>query len=150
MGPWRHIASGFARGREGSAVVELAALLPCLMLVGLGAADSAILLHQSHRVEQGLELAGSYLSKTETPSSHYSQARQLALTGDTSGGSARVSGWQAADITITERGVSGTYRNGARIVRLESSHTYQSPLGFLETALGRDLTVRGVFEVRLG
>ena len=140
----------FRAKAEGVASVEFALTLPIFLLIGLGGADAAMLVHHKHRVKQGLELAGSYISKSSDPLSVATQARNLAVTGEIAGGQARIPGWQTSDITVTTRSVAGSYRNSAKVVRLESTHTYASPLGFLSTALRRPLTIKGSHEARLG
>jgi Flp pilus assembly protein TadG len=136
---------------SGVAAVEFALMLPFFVVFLFGSLDAAYLLFQSHRVEQGLELSGSYLSKAPDPQSVSASARQLAVTGELTGGTPRVKGWSASDITVTYRAVSGEFREGdsARVVVISSVHDYKG-FGFLNSIMGGGLKIRATHEERIG
>jgi len=139
------------RDEEGVAAVEFALMLPFFVVFLFGSLDTAYLLFQSHRVEQGLELSGSYLSKAQDPQSLSNGAKALAVTGQLSGGTPRIKGWTTSDVSITYRAVSGDFREGdnARVVVISSAHSYKG-FGFLNSIMGGDLKIRASHEERIG
>lgn len=139
---------GLLHDDDGVAAVEFALMLPFFVIFVFGSLDAAYLWHQSHRVEQGLELAASYLSKAPDPDAVRAQARSLAVTGALSGGTARVKGWRTSDVRINVRTLSGDWRGGARVVSLTSEHDYKG-FGFLNAVTRQSLKVRASHEERI-
>ena len=125
-------------------------MLPFFVVFVFGSLDAANLLYQSHRVEQGLELGGSYLSKAPNPAAVTQTARQLAVTGQLSGGKASVKGWSTSDVSITFRSVAGDFRTGdsGRVAVLSATVNY-SGFGFLDSIMGEDLVIRATHEERI-
>ena len=140
---------GFWRDQRGVAAVEAALAMPVLILLALGTADVSWMLAQSHRVEQGLAAGGGYLAKSGDPDAHIARARNLAVTGQFSGGDARVDGWSAGDVDVTFRSVAGDYRTGdrGRVVVLETSVPYRG-FGILNT-IREDWTITATHEERV-
>jgi len=111
------------------------------------------MLLQTHKMEQGLSAAASYLARAESPASLTTQAKNVALTGRPDGnGQVRVSGWQAGDISLTLRTVqnTGQYRGGSiiQVAELSSRHSYKG-LGFIRLATGGTASIQSDHEERL-
>lgn len=138
----------YCQNDEGVAAVEFALMLPFFVTFVFGSLDAAYLWHESHRVEQGLELAGSFLAKSSDPDAVRSQARNLAVTGELIGGAPRVKGWAASDVKISVRDIPGDWRGGARVVALTSEHDYRG-FGFLRAVTRQSLKVRAAHEERI-
>ena len=140
---------GFIRDQRGIAAVEAALALPVLLVLGLGTADVSWMLAQSHRVEQGLAAGGGYLAKSGTPEAHVTRAQNLAVTGQFTGGDARVDGWSAGDVSVTFRSVAGDYRTGdrGRVVVLETSVPYRG-FGIL-SSIREDWIITATHEERV-
>ena len=142
-------ATAFRRDQSGVAAVEAALLLPVLILLALGTADVSWMLAQSHRVEQGLAAGGGYLAKSGSPDAHVARARNLAVTGQFVGGSSRVDGWSADDVSVSFRSVAGDYRTGdrGRVVVLQTTVPYRG-FGILST-IREDWTITATHEERV-
>ena len=143
--------AAFRNDERGVAVIEGALMLPLLVGFAFAAVDTSNFLAQTHRVEQGLSAAGSYLSKAPSPESLTARAANIAATGSPSGaGGARVPGWSAGDIQITFRTESGDFRTGdtGRVVVLSTLHTYQG-FGFLSSISGGQVRIRADHEERV-
>jgi len=128
--------AGFVRAREGSAGIETAFALPVLIALGLATADAGWLLSESHRMKAGLAAGAHVLARSRDVAASEDEAKNVAVTGQTaSGGTARVKGWTAAEVTVSYRLVDnadGDYAGDdeLRIVRLESERAYAG-LGLL-------------------
>jgi len=143
----------YRQNTEGAVAVEGAILFPILAIVGFGIVDLSLMLLQTHKMEQGLGAAASYLARAESPSTLTSQAKNIAMTGRPDGsGQARVQGWSPADISLTIRTVpnTGQYRAGSsvKVVELSSEYAYQG-LGFIRLATGGSTHIRSDHEERL-
>lgn len=123
MSVWRT----FWKDREGSALVEATVLTPMLCVLFFGVYEFSNVFYQQHLVSTGVRDAGRYLARVRDPydTACWTNARNLATTGSISGGSLRVSGWNAADVSI---GVTGSA--GDEQIEVTGSFTYTS-LGFL-------------------
>lgn len=150
----------FADDRDGAAAVEMALMLPFFITLVLGAVDASNLLLETHRVEQGLELGANYAAKSRDPDAVTAQARNVAVTGQASGGASRVSGWVASDVSISitslcknSSGATCTadrFRTGtdSRMVVMSSSHTYRG-FGLINAIMRGKLTIRATHEERV-
>lgn len=123
---------------RGAASVEAALVIPMLLGLGLVAADAGFLFSEIHRTKAGLAAGARYLAKARQPTLVQTDAINLAVTGRRTGGTARVHGWETADVTVTYRTVdnaSHTYTGPAtiQIIRFESDRTYE---GFGLLSLG--------------
>ena len=146
----RRLFHSLQREEEGVAAVEVALMLPFFVLLVFGAIDASNLLIQTHRVEQGLALAGGYLSKSQDPGDRIDEAKELAVTGRISGGQPIVKGWSTADVSVSFRSVAGTYRTGTsgRVVRMATSHSYEG-FGLLRGLSGARIRVEASHEERI-
>lgn len=120
----------FWKHEDGAAAVEAALVLPFLILLGYGAVDFSNLLISHHKMQTQLTAATDYLSRAPSPQSFETQARNLAVTGQLSGGQPLLAGWSVQDIQINYRNTDnsgGLYRGDAVItsVKLSTSLNYQ-------------------------
>ena len=136
--------TGFAGDKRGTSLVEGAILFPFLFTLGLGMFEFGNLLYQYQLVMSGVRDAARHLARVDiTDASAETKAKNLALTGTVDGsGAARVSWWNAADITVTYPTIANpitnantgarAYRGGANIteIRVTTTATYGS-FGFL-------------------
>jgi Flp pilus assembly protein TadG len=145
--------------RDGSAMVEMAAMLPFLLLLGCGVFEFGAFFYQYQMVQAGIRDAARYLARVSDPTTsttpcaaavltaHESAAKNIAVTGVTSGGTNRVSWFNTSDITISYPTVANPnnalYRgpDPITIVQVNTNPSY-SGVGFLSfLGLGSALTV---------
>jgi Flp pilus assembly protein TadG len=122
--------------RRGVAATEAALLAPIFLAIGFGCADAGGLLLERHRIKVGLALGARMIARAPIPSAMESTAKNIAVTGRPSGGTARVQGWTSNHLVVSYRFVSngdGAYvgPSDIRIVRLETTKPYQG-LGLLK------------------
>lgn len=127
--------AGFFHNTRGTVAIEAAFALPFLVLLGLGAVDYSNMLISHHKMQSGLTSAGNFLAKSRTPQNYEGQARNLAVSGNLSGGTPLIPGWENSDVTITYRTISnanGQYRGEqtVQIVSVSSDVAYQG-FGFV-------------------
>ena len=137
----------------GGVATEGAILFPLLAFIGYGIIDLSMMLLQTHKMEQGLNAAASYLARAQTPALLTKQAKNIAISGRPDGsGRSRVEGWTDSQINLTIRNVpnNGQYRDGAvvQVAELISEHPYQG-LGFIKLTSGGRVTIRTDHEERL-
>ena len=139
--------------RRGSAIVEAALIMPFVLTLGFAAADAGALMSESHRMKAGLAAGARFLARAKDPATVEEDARNIAVTGSrTSGGTPRVKGWTAAQVTISYRIIpdpSGAYAGGGdvKIIRLTSQRSYTG-LGLLRLAGAGPITLRATHEER--
>jgi len=90
------------RDHEGSALAEGAVLVPVLIILLLGVYDFSWYFYQQHLIATGLRDAAHYLARSANPSDATTQsdAKNLAVTGQITGGSARVPGWSTSNVQV--------------------------------------------------
>ena len=91
------------RDSEGTALVEATIVIPVLLALVLGVFEFSALFWQQQLISTGVRDATRYLSRSLNPSTPAVEtaAENLAVTGSTSGGTPRVSGWSVDDVTIS-------------------------------------------------
>jgi len=135
----------FLTSERGSATVEAAIVVPVLLSLGLGAAETGNLVNEVHEMKSGLAAGARMLARAPAPEAVETQAVNMAVTGTADGsGHARVGGWTAAQVDVSYRWVdnsAGLYTGGAqvRIVRLDTTRPYRG-LRLLTLAGGINLT----------
>lgn len=143
----------FSASKDGSISIEMALIVPILMLSGLGAADVSNYLLQNHKMESGIVSAGRYLAVANDPQSLSAPAKRLAISGRTEAGvSPRLTGWTENDVTITYLSTNnnqGLYRGGNQIltVKITSQLPYKG-FGLLNAVTGGS-TLRASYEERI-
>jgi Flp pilus assembly protein TadG len=120
------------RDNDGSALVEATIIMPLLISLFLGVFEFSWFLYNQQLVVSGLRDAARYMTRIELTDGNCdpcaqkdqngvlygSNAANIATTAQTgSGGAARVSGWNAADVTInclsSAALVTGNYADGS-------------------------------------
>ncbi len=133
--------------------VEAAIILPVLLLLGFGAADYGNLLLQKHRMNSGLVAAGNFLARSSTPEALEAPARNLAVTGSTTGRDTRVKGWQISDVAIRYRSQpnnNGAYRGAGNIrTVIISSQANYTGFGIVTLISPGGITIRSRYEERI-
>lgn len=142
----------FAADRRGSVSAEAALIVPALILLGLGAADYSNMLISHHKMQTSVTNAGIYLAKSGAPANAESKAKNLAVTGQLTGGMAKLPGWENGDITITystTANANSNYRGAdVRIVKLSTELDYQG-FGFVNALVPGRVKMRDTFEARI-
>jgi Flp pilus assembly protein TadG len=141
---WRQ----FGSDRSGAALLELTVVLPVVMAIGFGAIEFGNLIYKDHLLWNGVRDGARYYaglsydpSNTTVTANHETDAKNIAVTGVTSGGTARVAGWTTSQVTIsyatvangpTSCGAQKCYRGADTItmVTVSTSYPYQS-VGFM-------------------
>lgn len=127
--------------QEGAALVEMAVLTPFLLILGLGVFGFGNLLYQHQLITSGVRDAARYLARFDNPALFETAAKNLAVTGETSGTQQRVPWWDVSGVTVSYRNIGNArdadtgerpYRGGEsiRIVNVTATATYPG-LGFL-------------------
>jgi Flp pilus assembly protein TadG len=134
--------------RNGAAMLELALVLPVVMALGFGAIEFGNLIYRDHLLWNGVRDGARYYAGLSYDASNATQttanetaAKNIAVTGVTSGGTARVSGWTTGQVTIsyatvangpTSCGTEKCFRGADTItmVTLSTNYPYSS-LGFM-------------------
>src|SRR5262249_4682578 len=88
------------RNGEGSARVEVAIVVPLLLVLVLGVFEFAWAIGQQHLISTGIHDAARYIAQSTNPNDITTQklAKNLATTGGIHGESARARGWSASDV----------------------------------------------------
>jgi Flp pilus assembly protein TadG len=96
------------RDEEGSALVEATIVMPLLLSLFLGVFEFSWFFYNQQLVVSGLRDAARYMTRIELTDGNRDPCAQkdqnglnIATTAEATGGSARVSGWSAADVTIS-------------------------------------------------
>ena len=140
-------------------MVEMAAMLPFLLLLGCGVFEFGAFFYQYQMVQAGIRDAARYLARVSDPTTSTmpcaaavltakeSAAKNIAVTGVTSGGTNRVSWFSTSDVTISYLTVANPnnalYRgpDPITIVQVNTSPNYPG-VGFLSfLGLGSALTI---------
>src|SRR5262249_59568555 len=133
-----------------SAMVEMAAILPFLLVLGCGVFEFGAFFYQYQMIEAGVRDAGHYLARVSDPATSTTpcasavltakedSAKDIAVMGVIGGTTKRVSWWNKSDITITYRTVANppgptpSYRGPDPITIVHIATTPNYPgVGFL-------------------
>jgi Flp pilus assembly protein TadG len=160
---WRQ----FGSDRCGAALLELTVVLPVVMAVGFGAIEFGNLIYKDHLLWNGVRDGARYYAGLPYDSSNTTQittnetaAKNIAVTGVTSGGTARVAGWTTGQVTIsyafeangpTSCGTEKCYRGPDPITMVIVSTDYPyTSLGFMEfLGLGGSKTLTASHQERI-
>lgn len=137
--PWRAIGAD----EEGVALIELAVVLPVLAVLSLGIMEFSNFYYKYQLVQNGVRDAARYaasLPYAPTDATQNGRIKNVAVTGQPSGGSRRISWWTTTNVTVSWTTVSNpplsgglqTYRYSGDVplVTVSASVPYSS-LGFL-------------------
>ena len=147
-------AVSFWRDEEGSALVEATIVMPLLLSLFLGVFEFSWFFYNQQLVVSGLRDAARYMTRIELTDGnrdpcvqkdqygalYTDDAANIATTAQpSSGGSARVSGWSAADVTISCSSSAaldaGNYADGSTAMTIiDVATSYSDPsLGLFAT-----------------
>jgi Flp pilus assembly protein TadG len=127
---------------EGSVLIEATILMPFLVTLMFGLFEFSWYFHKQQLVEAGVRDAARYLARTApdtTPNpcsngTFVANAKNIAVTGVTAGGTARVPGWTTGNVTISCAAVdnsAATYQGGATIYIITATTNFADPaLGY--------------------
>jgi Flp pilus assembly protein TadG len=128
----------------GAAFLEAALVMPVLAALLFGGMEFSWYFHQQQMVESGVRDAARYLARTApdtTPptspcdnATFVGNAKNIAVTGKISGGTARVRGWTVGSVTITCPAFDNSgaaYQGASTIYRVKVITNFTYPaLGF--------------------
>jgi Flp pilus assembly protein TadG len=134
----------FARRQDGAAAAELALLLPLLVLMLFGAIEVSYYFYSQHQVVKGVRDGARFASRQSfesinctsgysLPSAIETSIKEVTRTGQTSGGTARVPGWDNTDVVVAVSCpatplTTGIYRTepNAPVITVTANVAYQS------------------------
>ncbi len=137
----KHKLKALIRCNQGTSIIELAVILPVLVTIGLGMIEFGNMLYQYHLINVGVRDAARYLAGLEQTAANETSARNIATTGEVSGGTNRVSWWNTSSVSVSHTQLANNDGSGNKIFRggdtitmvtVSTSVQYQS-LGFLGT-----------------
>jgi Flp pilus assembly protein TadG len=126
----------FFKDRDGAALVEFSLAAPLLIFLMCGMAEFANVMRQYHVMEKGVRDAGRYLARVPMTGctvngSAVTAARNLAVTGRTSGGTALLPNWadvNTVSVSVAEcfNNADGAYRGHAEVpvIQVQASAPY--------------------------
>jgi Flp pilus assembly protein TadG len=140
----KRLIASFRHDTEGSVLVEAAVVLPVLVPLLFGVMEFSWYFQKQQRVESGVRDAARYLARTApdtTPptspcddATFVANAKNIAVTGVISGGTARVPGWTVGSVTITCPSFDNSaavYQGASTIYSVAVSTSFADPaLGF--------------------
>jgi Flp pilus assembly protein TadG len=146
------------RDEDGSALVEATIVMPLLISFFLGVFEFSWFFYNQQLVVSGLRDAARYMTRIELTDGnrdpciqkdqngvlYTADAANIATTAEAAGGSARVSGWNAADVTISCSSSAaldtGSYADGAASMTIiEVATRFADPSLGLFASLGLKL-----------
>ena len=153
-------------GEEGSAILELAVVLPVLLTIALGVFEFGRLIYSYHLIQNGVRDGARYVAgltydagNATLLSNNLTAAQNIAARGVVSGGSNRVSWWAPSTVSVgyanvangpTSCGTTRCYRGGDNIVVVTvSTSVAYVPLGFLGFLGLGDITLATSHQERL-
>ena len=90
--------------QRGTALIELAVVLPVLLAICLGVFEFGNAIYGRHLIENGVRDAARYAAGfAANDTTAISNAKNIALTGAISGGSLRVSWWDPLNVVVANR-----------------------------------------------
>ena len=95
---WR-VLSKFVRVNKGASFVEFAIAAPFLLTLGMGILEFGNALYGHHVITTGVHDASRYLARFPDPTTQYTAARTLAVTGSVTGTAQRLSWWGTSGVT---------------------------------------------------
>jgi Flp pilus assembly protein TadG len=139
----RSVASMW-RDTEGSVLIEATILMPFLVTLMFGLFEFSWYFHKQQLVESGVRDAARYLARVAldgtnpctltTPVNFAANAQNIAVTGVTIGGTARVPGWTTGSVNISCAAFDNSaaaYQGGSTIYLVTASTNFADPvLGF--------------------
>lgn len=140
----RSVASAW-RDDEGSVLVEATILMPFLVTLIFGLFEFSWYFHKQQLVESGVRDAARYLARVAPddgtdpctltiPVDFKARAKNIAVNGAATGGTARVPGWTTGSVTIscaTVSNSSGAYQGYSTLYIITATTNFADPaLGY--------------------
>jgi Flp pilus assembly protein TadG len=140
----RSVASVW-RDAEGSVLIEATVLTPFLVTLMFGLFEFSWYFHKQQLVESGVRDAARYLARVApddgtdpclltTPVDFKARAKNIAVTGLATGGTARVPGWTTGNVTIscaTFNNSGGAYQGYSTLYIITATTNFADPaLGY--------------------
>lgn len=103
----RNILKEFGADETGAILVEMTLVTPFVLLLSAGVFEFSNILYTRLLLDAGVSDAARYIARcSNDPSSSgwancVAYAKNIAVTGSPGGGTARVTGWSTADVTVT-------------------------------------------------
>ena len=101
----------FSRDSSGAAAVEMALMLPLLLVLMFGTFEGGHYLWSEHKVVKGVRDGARYAARTSFSNFNCgantvnaaveTNVKELTRTGQLTGGTAKVRGWTNADVVVT-------------------------------------------------
>lgn len=145
---------------SGAAMVEMTAVTPFLIILGLGMFEFGNYFYNHHIITTGIRDAARYLAHFKDPLAASAQGQQLAVTGEIVGGQQRIAWWNAGDVSINLRTIANPLDTNTRerryrgkdpisIVQVSTNVNYGG-LGFLNVlGLGATMNIALSHEERV-
>lgn len=146
---FRNDSSGFRNDTSGAAAVEMALMLPMLVVLIFTTFEGGNYMWNEHKVVKGVRDGARYAARTSfsnfncgagtVNSAVVTSIQELTRTGKLTGGTAKVSGWTNSNVAVTlacvsgAGGLYGTNSNNAPVVTVTANVLYPSlfrTLGF--------------------
>lgn len=152
----------FHRDERGAILVEMTLITPLMIALSAGVFEFGNLIHQKLLIEAGLRDAARYTARCTdavTGVDCLANARAIAAFGSVGGTTARVSGWDSADVVVTtyetdnnvdpDTGLQDYRGTGAEVitVRAVTSIPYV-PVGLLAVIIEGTITLNATHEER--
>jgi Flp pilus assembly protein TadG len=137
--------ASLSKDTEGSVLIEATLLTPFLVMLIFGMLEFSWYFQKQQLVESGVRDAARYLARVApengtdpcgltNPVNFAVNARNIAVNGATSGGTARVPGWVPANVVLTCSVIDNsatTYQGGQSIYIVTASTNFADPaLGY--------------------
>ncbi|MER8564418.1 pilus assembly protein [Mesorhizobium sp. M0924] len=98
----RQIVRRFHGEEGGAALVEVAIVAPFVLLLSAGVFEFSNILNTRLLLEAGVEDAARYMARCNDSTNCETYAKNLAVNGAITGGSARVSGWDTSQVNVSK------------------------------------------------
>ena len=143
----------FVRHQSGTAAAEMALVLPMLLALSFMTLEGANYIWNEHKVVMGVRDAARYAGRLDfsnytcpntIASGVLTPIKNMARTGQVTGGNARISGWVDGDVTVTltcdpRGGLYNVVGGNAPRIKVSANVLYPS---FVGTALGFPTSMR--------
>lgn len=150
----------FRHDEDGTALVEMAIVAPFVLLLSAGVFEFSNMLNTRLLLEAGVEDGARYMARCNSDWDTCSGlAKNLAVNGAVTGGSARVTGWTTTDVTVSKSSTAafdagtGTQlylssKSTVDVVTVSTAYTYPD-VGFWSYLGFGDLTLSVAHQERV-
>jgi len=112
--PLKQLFRRFRSDEQGIAFVEMAIVTPVVLLLAAGVFEFSNILNKRLLLEAGVEDAARYMARCNDSSwtNCVTLGKNLAVNGAVTGGTARVTGWTTAQVTVNKTSTAAVDSNG--------------------------------------